>query len=267
MNNLKLRDKILLILVLPILAVFLLSSILISQKIEEVKNMNKTSSYMNFTFKVSELLSNIQKERELSILYLNSYGKIKNDELEKQIKITDESERKFEDFISNFDLIKKENNLLEKINIQKDSLIKIKELRTSVKELRVDLKFAENIYNVSVANLISFFDDLLIYSNSKELTKASQAYVAIINTIEKSYKEKDLVKNIFDYNAVSNSNYNNFISLIIFQDSHIYDLKKNISVEELEYVNNQLNNEVFKKLEDYRGLIFLKIDKPALCNS
>ena len=76
MNNLKLRDKILLILVLPILAVFLLSSILISQKIEEVINMNKTSSYMNFTFKVSELLSNIQKERELSILYLNSYGKI-----------------------------------------------------------------------------------------------------------------------------------------------------------------------------------------------
>ena len=267
MNNLKLRDKILLILVLPILAVFLLSSILISQKIEEVKNMNKTSSYMNFTFKVSELLSNIQKERELSILYLNSYGKIKSDELEKQIKITDESERKFEDFISNFDLIKKENNLLEKINIQKDSLIKIKELRTSVKELRVDLKFTENIYNVSVANLISFFDDLLIYSNSKELTKASQAYVAIINTIEKSYKEKDLVKNIFDYNAVSNSNYNNFISLIIFQDSHIYDLKKNITVEELEYVNNQLNNDVFKKLEDYRGLIFLKIDKENLINS
>lgn len=55
----------------------------------------------------------------MSILYLNSYGKIKSDELEKQIKITDESERKFEDFISNFDLIKKENNLLEKINIQK----------------------------------------------------------------------------------------------------------------------------------------------------
>ena len=41
MNNLKLRDKILLILVLPILAVFLLSSILISQKIEEVKNIIK----------------------------------------------------------------------------------------------------------------------------------------------------------------------------------------------------------------------------------
>lgn len=69
MNNLKLRDKILLILVLPILAVFLLSSILISQKIEEVKNMNKTSSYMNFTFKVSELLSNIQRERIVHTIF------------------------------------------------------------------------------------------------------------------------------------------------------------------------------------------------------
>ena len=49
MNNLKLRNKIFLILVLPILAIFMLSSILIFEKVEKVLNMDKTSRYIEFT--------------------------------------------------------------------------------------------------------------------------------------------------------------------------------------------------------------------------
>ena len=53
MNNLKLRNKIFLILVLPILAIFMLSSILIFEKVEKVLNMDKTSSYIEFTDQMS----------------------------------------------------------------------------------------------------------------------------------------------------------------------------------------------------------------------
>ena len=77
MNNLKLKNKILLILLLPLITIFILSSILISTKIEKERNMARTSSYIEFTVKISTLLTSFQKERELSILYLNSYGKNK----------------------------------------------------------------------------------------------------------------------------------------------------------------------------------------------
>ena len=63
MNNLRLRNKIFLILVLPILAIFMLSSILIFEKVEKVLNMNKTSSYIDFTVEISKLLVNLRKER------------------------------------------------------------------------------------------------------------------------------------------------------------------------------------------------------------
>ena len=88
MNNLKLRNKIFLILVLPILAIFMLSSILISEKVEKVLNMDKTSSYIEFTDQISKLLANLQKERELSLSYINSYAQTKKDDLENQIKLT-----------------------------------------------------------------------------------------------------------------------------------------------------------------------------------
>ena len=56
MNNLKLRNKIFLILVLPILAIFMLSSILIFEKVEKVLNMDKTSSYIVIPEKLDKVL-------------------------------------------------------------------------------------------------------------------------------------------------------------------------------------------------------------------
>ncbi|MFY4790230.1 methyl-accepting chemotaxis protein [Aliarcobacter butzleri] len=264
MNNLKLRNKILLILALPILAIFMLSSVLIFEKIEKKSNMNKTSSYIDFTVKISKVLTAFQKERELSILYLNSYGKIKKDELEKEIINSNQESKELNQFIESFDLIKKDNNLLEKIDKLKKSFIKLDEIRKNIIDLRVDIKEIENFYNEINANLISFFDDLLIYSNSKELSKSSLIYVSIINVIEKAYNEKILVKSIFEHNFMSNSNYNNFISLIVFQDSYLEVLKKNLSNEQLEDLKKQLEDNSFKDIEKLRSIIFLKIEKENL---
>lgn len=267
MKNLKLRNKIFFILVLPMLAIFMLSSILISEKVEKVINMNKTSTYIDFTTEVSDLLKNMQKERELSILYLNSYGKVKSDELIQQINISNQSQKKFDEFISDFELAKKDKNVLEKIDVFKNSLASVESIRGSVKNLKVDAKNVENFYNEITSNLISFFEDLLIYSNSKELTKSSQSYIAIINLIEKAYKEKDLVKNIFNYNNLSNRDYNNFMSLIIFQDSFLNELKHNTTSEQLDYIEKNLENNNFKSVEDFRRLIFLKVEKEDLLNN
>ncbi|MCT7582135.1 methyl-accepting chemotaxis protein [Aliarcobacter butzleri] len=264
MNNLKLRNKILLILALPILAIFMLSSVLIFEKIEKKSNMNKTSSYIDFTVKISKVLTAFQKERELSILYLNSYGKIKKDELEKEIINSNQESKELNQFIESFDLIKKDNNLLEKIDKLKKSFIKLDEIRKNIIDLRVDIKEIENFYNEKNLNLISFFDDLLIYSNSKELSKSSLIYVSIINVIEKAYNEKILVKSIFEHNFMSNSNYNNFISLIVFQDSYLEVLKKNLSNEQLEDLKKQLEDNSFKDIEKLRSIIFLKIEKENL---
>jgi hypothetical protein len=122
MNNLKLKNKILLILLLPLITIFILSSILISTKIEKERNMAKTSSYIEFTVKISTLLTSFQKEREISILYLNSYGKNKKDELLTQIKNSDENLQLLNTFIESFKLIKDDKNLLEKLNLYKKDL-------------------------------------------------------------------------------------------------------------------------------------------------
>ncbi|MDX4036209.1 hypothetical protein, partial [Aliarcobacter skirrowii] len=70
MKNLKLRNKIFLILVLPMIAILTLTSFLIVEKIENVSNMKKTSKYINFTVEILKVLKNLQIEREVAISYL-----------------------------------------------------------------------------------------------------------------------------------------------------------------------------------------------------
>ncbi|MDN5110645.1 methyl-accepting chemotaxis protein, partial [Aliarcobacter butzleri] len=72
------------------------------------------------------------------------------------------------------------------------------------------------------------------------------------------------VKSIFEHNFMSNSNYNNFISLIVFQDSYLEVLKKNLSNEQLEDLKKQLEDNSFKDIEKLRSIIFLKIEKENL---
>ncbi|MGJ0330006.1 methyl-accepting chemotaxis protein [Aliarcobacter cryaerophilus] len=267
MNNLKLRNKIFLILVLPILAIFMLSSILIFEKVEKVLNMNKTSSYIEFTDQISKLLANLQKERELSLSYINSYAQTKKDDLENQIKASKLAEENLDTFIKKFYLIKKESKLFDKYETFKTNISLLDEKRTSVKELSKSSKDIENYYDELISDLLSFFDELLIYSNSKELLKASKTYISITNIIEKTYKENYLIKNIFDNNFISNSNYNNFISLIIFQDSDINELRKNLTQEQLDFFNQKLQSTIFTSIDDFRRAIFLKSEKDNILNT
>lgn len=217
MNNLKLKNKILLILTLPIIAILILSFISINDKFEKERNMIMTSSYIDFTVKISTLLTSLQKERELTISYIDSYAKVGKTKLEKQIELSNQALNSLNIFLEDFTIIKIDSNLLEKIDMLKNNILKIKETREKVIELKINSTEVIDYYNNLNMNIISFFDDLLIYSSGKELSKSSQAYVALINVIEKTYAEKNIVKNIFNHNHISNEDYNLFLSFVSSQ--------------------------------------------------
>jgi methyl-accepting chemotaxis protein len=110
-------------------------------------------------------------------------------------------------------------------------------------------------------NLISFFDDLLIYSSGKELSKSSQAYLALINVIEKTYSEKNIVKNIFNHNSISNEDYNNFLFLIASQNSYLDIFTKNLSTAQFEFYKKEINSNSFKEVNNFREIIYIKMKK------
>ena len=99
MNNLKLQNKILMILLLPIVTILILSFNSIYDKYEKNIKMNEKLNYLNFLEKVSLLTHDLQKEREIATLFLDSYGKNYLDDLNKQTKKSNESIDNFNNII------------------------------------------------------------------------------------------------------------------------------------------------------------------------
>jgi methyl-accepting chemotaxis protein len=263
MNNLKLKNKILLILTLPVIAILILSFISIYDKFEKERNMTMTSSYLDFTVKISTLLTSLQKERELTIFYIDSYAKVGKIKLEKQIELSNQALNSLNIFLEDFTIIKIDSNLLEKIDMLKNNILKIKETRGKIIELKINSTEVIDYYNNLNMNLISFFDDVLIYSTGKELSKSSQAYIALINVIEKTYAEKNIVKNIFNHNHISNEDYNLFLSFVSSQNSYLDIFVKNLSTKQLEFYEKEISSNSFKEVKNFRELIYIKIQKES----
>lgn len=101
----------------------------------------------------------------------------------------------------------------------------------------------------------------MIYSNNKEISKFSQAYVSLINVIEKSYSEKNIVKNILEHNYISTEDYNSFLFLISSENSYLDILVKNLSQSQLESFKNDMNSENLKGVDEYREVLFTKVKK------
>ena len=74
MNNLKLKNKIILILVFPIICILVLTAFIFSNEMKEQENMEKTQQYLSFSLKVNDLIWQLQKERLESINYMDGSG-------------------------------------------------------------------------------------------------------------------------------------------------------------------------------------------------
>lgn len=128
MNNLKLQNKIFLILLLPLITIVILSFNSIYDKYEKNSKMNESLAYLNFLGKVSTLSHDLQKEREIATLFLDSYGKSHIDDFQIQVKKSDESIDNLNSILekSNFPKSDELNNKLSKYI---EDIKKIKEIR------------------------------------------------------------------------------------------------------------------------------------------
>ena len=260
MNNLKLRNKIFLILLLPIITIVILSFNSIYEKYEENIKMNKSLNYLYFLEKVSSLSHNLQKERELSILFLDSYGKSNIDDLIKQVNKSDESIDNLNNIIeeSNFS---KSDELENRLSKYLEDIKKIKEIREKNQNLQVNKEELLSNYMVLIEDLTYFIDELITYSAVGNLSKYLQSYIAFNQLIENSFNEKEYIRNILNNGNIFGENYNNFLNSVSKQNLYLQIIGDNIFEEDKDAFKNMLLSKKFEDIENLRKIIFLKSKK------
>ena len=224
MNNLKLKNKIFMILILPLFTILILSFISIVDKYKKSAKMNESLEYLYFLQNVSSLIHSLQKERNIATLFLKNYGKEYNQELSIQIRKSNEEVDKLNKFIDK--LLLEEETINKKVLEFKENIKLIQQTREKNQTLQITENELEKNYTTQINILNYFIDELITYSTIGNLSKYSQAYIAFNKLIEKSFKEQDYIKNILDEGNILGNNYNYFLNSISEQNLYIKSINE-----------------------------------------
>ncbi|MDD3055853.1 MAG: methyl-accepting chemotaxis protein [Aliarcobacter sp.] len=260
MSNLKLQNKIFLILLLPLAVILILSFNSIFDKYQKNLEMNKSLQYLYFLKNVSSLIHDLQKERSVSILFLESYTKSFDVEYKNQIVKSDESINRLNEFLKSYSFLKNEELRKRIFNFDK-SVKNIIEIRQKSIDLQISKQDLEKIYTLEIDNLAYFIDELLSYSNIGNLSKYSQSYIAFNKLIEKSFNEQEYIRNILTIGNITGDDFNSFVSSVSKQNLYLEVIKENIFEGNLEDLKKIYSSKDFEQMDNIRKVIFLKTQK------
>ena len=263
MNNIKLRNKILLILVLPILSIIFLSLSIFVDKYYEQEKMNKTNDFIQLSFQASNLISSLQEERYFALKYINSYGNKYINELNSQNNKTNISIEKFENFLLNFNSDLLSERLNKSINMHKKNMKELADFRSKIHKQSTSKDEITRFYSNEVELLNSFLENLILVSNDGIISNYAEVYIFLSKIIESSFHEKLLLEEILEKGKISNSESLLLSSFVIEQKTYQKILK-----------NNSMNNFLQLKkcttcnsVKEIRKLIFQKDEKNSLLST
>ena len=222
--------------------------------------MNESLEYLYFSQNISSLIHDLQKERNLATLFLESYGKKYAEDLTTQIKKSNENYESLNKFFEKLSFDENEESKKKLLEYKQFNKL-IQEIREKNQNLQISKSELNKTYNLQIANLTYFIDELITYSNVGNLSKYSQSYIAFNQLIEKTFNEKEFIRNILNSGNILGSDYNQFINSVAEQNLYIETINNNILKKDYEAFTSMFLTKDFVEVENLRKIIFLKSQK------
>ena len=244
MNFLKymsVKNKLIMNISLPIIALISVSLIVIFDKIDENAKYAEFDTITNLSVKVSSLVHETQKERGATAGYLGSGGKKFSQTLSSQQNSTDIKIKELNSFIKDSGI---KNILQENVHtsLQKglDQLAKIQSIRADVSSLNISVKKAIGYYTNMHKLLLNSIAKTSHQAPDAELTYSTLAYYNFLNSKERAGIERAVASNTFANNKFSKGAKAKLEGLISEQNSFMDSFEVLASKENIEFKNQTL---------------------------
>jgi len=238
--------KIILIFTLPALGILYFSSVLVYEKVELVKEVDDTYNNLEYLKVVENLISNIQKERDLSVKY--HLGKVELLELLEQRKKTTKS---CDELKSKIIDLKLEN----RFSLYKNELKRIEDFRNKIDNSNSNLIEVFEAYTSLNKAILS---SLSLLKPIKLAIDFNTEFASVLNFLkfEESIQiEKDLIQVYLTNNGLNQKLHELFLENYFIQDLKRTLFYANINIEATQKLNTKFNEEYTSKVFSLRNNI------------
>ena len=255
MNYLTIKQKLLLVMVIPFMGLlyFSISSLII--KNENIQNVNKLEKYLEFTSMASLLVHELQKERGLSAGFIGSSGKNFNKELDNQIKLSTKRHNELTNYI------KINQSFLDKHIINLITEKKLNNFREIIKKLEVSNIKSMDFFTIEIKNLLYSISKIILISNDFKISTQSLGLINLLEAKEYAGQERAIINHIFSSEKFNNKIFIKLSTLNNKFNTHIDLFKKVSDKKSLLYFNNNFNTKNIQKFLEMQSFISTKIYK------
>ncbi|GIU06198.1 hypothetical protein TUM4641_16940 [Shewanella morhuae] len=210
-GNLSLKQKLLMVVLPPLLACFLYGALFLAQKYEYRQDLKQVVQLSELAVTNSNLVHEIQKERGMSAGFISSGGKTFADQIPNQRKMTDTQLKLYQSFIS-------ENTLpavfAAKISELNTLLGKLTAIRSQVDNLSINIADEVAYYTELDNRLLAIVDETAKAGANQEVAIKAAAFSAYLQMKERAGLERAVLSSTFGQAGFRPKIYAKFITLV-----------------------------------------------------
>ena len=251
-SDISFKNKIFIILALPLFGFIWLSTLTIKQNYSINNEMGALTQLTRLSITYSELVHELQKERGATAGFLSSAGKKFNNTLSKQRKISDEKN-------ASRTLFLEQNSFEDKSIVELNKSIavelsKLDSIRTRVTNLNIDSASAIGYYTNLNSKLLSVSTIIADLSSDAHLTEQTIAYYNFLQGKERAGIERAVMSSTFILDEFKAGVFVKFITLVTEQNTYIDNFLATTNTENSHYYQEQTANPAIKEIIRMRNI-------------
>ncbi|MFZ3072476.1 MAG: nitrate- and nitrite sensing domain-containing protein [Thermodesulfobacteriota bacterium] len=257
-NNIKMKGKLALMLVFPVLGLLYFSITGIADKASELGDMNDLKSLFALTVRINPVVDELQVERGRTALYIGSKGKEFGNELDRQRSEVDKALSEFEAVYNKFD-----KNMFgaEFKKVLEDGMNELKDLkakRNAASSLTASADEMVGFYTGLIDKLIDVASHAPTFSKNSETTRLSAALTNFVKAKERAGRERAILSATFSKDAFTQEGFQKFLINMAGQKDYMDAALSLILDEELDDITPHLKGQAFDDVEKMRATAFAR---------
>lgn len=184
MKNWKMRYRVLLALVLPVLGMILFAGQLTAEKYKLTVEMNQIGTLAEIAPALSQVVHELQKERGLSTGYIGSKGNHVKDELQAQRIQADQALKNLQDKIASADNVLKTQALAIHLSAATGFMSALSDIRVKTDSMQLESGATASWYTEAIARCIAVIEQTSNVVTDLKLSRTLAAYAAFVSSNE-----------------------------------------------------------------------------------
>ncbi len=218
LSHLKLQDKLIVIIIIPIIGLLITTGFQINSRKNVYNNMTQIESLTNLVIKIGAFVHETQKERGRTGGYIGSKGNKFKKEIAAQRELTDERLEELNILLNN--KVGMDSDLQLKISNIEEKLADLISLRQKVDKLSIPGNKALAYYTNLNALCLNIVSMMAHKTSDAELTIIISTYANFLKMKERSGIERAVLTNTFSQDYFSDGFYEMFISRMSQQNTY-----------------------------------------------